>query len=461
MANPLRLPFDFPPNGTPTTHQLQANFNALLKFVQDLNDGVEALGNLLVDTLTTTSTATIGGALTASGAATVAGALNANGTATVAGALTANTTATVAGLLTASGAATVGGALTANSATVSGALNANGTATVAGALTANSTATVAGLLTASGAATVTGALTANSTATVAGLLTASGAATVTGALTANSTATVAGLLTASGAATVAGALTAQTTATVTGALTANSTATVAGALSANGTATVAGVLTANSTSALNGAVTAGSTLTATGDITASATVKLANGSAGTPSLRFTNSGSAGLYRVGADKIGIVTNSVKVWDGDSSGNITLPVQPAFLVTMTTGGANTFGDGPAYTVDWDNETLDRSSAFNMTTNTFTAAVDGVYAFVCFLDTSSVNVSPILPTVTIVTSNQSYFNNLPAYTSASCRGLTVVYTFMDANDTAYVTIAGNSLLATKTADIDSGYFAGFLFG
>lgn len=394
MANPLKLPFDFPPNATPTTHQLQANFNALLQFVSDLNTAVISLSNLIVGTLQTTSTATIGGTLTAQAAAAITGALTASSTATVAGALTASSTATVAGALTA-----------------------QSTAALNGAVTAGSTVAATGLVTANNGVTVNNA-----------------------ALTANSTSSL------------VGAVTAGNTVTATGLVTANNGATVNNA-----------ALTANSTTALNGAATAGSTLGVTGDLTAAATVKLANGAVGTPALRFTNSGSAGLYRVSADRIGIVTNSVKTWDTDSSGNITLPVQPAFLATITSAGAgsNTFGDGPAYTVPWDTEVLDRSSAFNMTTKTFTAAVDGVYAFVVFLDTSSVNVSPVTPTVTIVTSNQSYYNNLPAYTTATCRGLSVVYTFMDANDTCSATIAGNSLLGTKTADIDFGYFAGFLFG
>lgn len=78
MANPLKLPFDFAPNATPPTHQLQANFNALLQFVQDLNDAVISLSNLLVGTLQTTSTATIGGALAANSTAIVTGVLTAS-----------------------------------------------------------------------------------------------------------------------------------------------------------------------------------------------------------------------------------------------------------------------------------------------------------------------------------------------------------------------------------------------
>jgi hypothetical protein len=171
MANPLQLPFEFPPNATPTTHQLQANFNALLAFVQNLNDGVTALTNLLVSTLTTTSTATIGGALMASAAATVTGAL------------VANSTATIAGALTASGAATVTGALVANS---TAALN--GATSVGGVLTASSTVTSTGLVTANNGVTVNNAaLTANSTSTLNGATTVGSTLGVTGDLTSSAT----------------------------------------------------------------------------------------------------------------------------------------------------------------------------------------------------------------------------------------------------------------------------------
>lgn len=64
MANPLKLPFDFPPNAKPTTHQLQANFDALLQFVQNLNDGVTSLTNLLVTNFEATGTAEVDGAIT-------------------------------------------------------------------------------------------------------------------------------------------------------------------------------------------------------------------------------------------------------------------------------------------------------------------------------------------------------------------------------------------------------------
>jgi hypothetical protein len=151
MANPLKLPFDFPPNTTPPTHMLQANFAALLKFVDDLNTGVQALTNLLVTTLQTTSTATIGGLLTASGAATVAGALTAQSTAVVTGALTANSTATVSGALTAQSTVAATGLVTANNGVTvnNAALTANSTSSLVGAVTAGSTLAATGNITAS------------------------------------------------------------------------------------------------------------------------------------------------------------------------------------------------------------------------------------------------------------------------------------------------------------------------
>jgi C1q domain len=48
MTNPLQLPFDFATNSLPPTQQLQANFNALLQFVQDLNDAVISLNNIYI-----------------------------------------------------------------------------------------------------------------------------------------------------------------------------------------------------------------------------------------------------------------------------------------------------------------------------------------------------------------------------------------------------------------------------
>jgi len=387
-TNPLKLPFDFPPNTKPTTHQLQANFDALLQFVSDLNTAVISLSNLIVGTLQTTSTASIGGALTAHGTAAVTGALTAASTATVAGALVAQSTAAITGALTA-----------------------QSTAALNGAVIAGSTVAATGLVTANNGVTVNNAA-----------LTANSISTLNGAVTHGSTTTATGLVTAN-----------------------------------NGVTVNTGALTANATSSLVGAVTAGSTLGVTGNINAASQVNLSDSAL---ALSFTSSPTMGLQKVASNRMGVYTSSTKGWDLDANGNITLPIQPAFLETITSG-TNNFGDGPAYTVVWTTEVLDRSNSFNLGTSIFTAPVAGVYAFVCFLDTSSVNVSPTTPTVTIVTTGQSYYNNLPAYTTATCRGLSVAYTQMSAGDTAKVTIAGNSLLGTKTAGITFGYFAGFLFG
>lgn len=90
MANPLKLPFEFPPKGKAENAEVKANFEALLQFVQNLNDAVISLTNLLVGTLETTGTAEIGGALTASSTVDVTGALTASSTIEADGDILAN-----------------------------------------------------------------------------------------------------------------------------------------------------------------------------------------------------------------------------------------------------------------------------------------------------------------------------------------------------------------------------------
>ncbi len=103
MANPLKLPFEFPPNGKAENAEVKANFEALLQFVQNLNDAVISLTNLVVGTLETTGPAEIGGALTANSTATITstlvanGAIDANSTSDFSGAVVMNSTAQVVG----------------------------------------------------------------------------------------------------------------------------------------------------------------------------------------------------------------------------------------------------------------------------------------------------------------------------------------------------------------------------
>lgn len=405
--NPLKLPFDFPPNTKPTTHQIQKNFEALLKFVSDLNTAVISLSNLIVGTLQTTSTATIGGTLTAQAAATVSGALTANSTAALNGAVTAASTLGVTGAVTANNGVTVNNAaLVANAA-----LTANSTAALNGAVTAGSTIAATGLVTANNGVTVNNA-----------------------ALTANSTSAL------------NGAVTAGSTVAATGLVTANNGVTVNNA-----------ALTANSTSALNGAVTAGSTLGVTGDVTASSKVKIADGAVNAPSLTFTSSGAMGLYKVATNSLAITTSSTQAVNVDASGNILQPTQPSFLVSRAAalGNAQT---GDVDPMSFPTEAYDIGG--NFTSNVFTAPVTGKYFFAY-----SVNIGPRAGTpatffrVKLSTSNGIFtdFHEAPVVDESYSASIVCD---MDSGDTAKVVVDVALGTTTWSSEVDAlSYFTGTL--
>lgn len=133
--------------------------------------------------------------------------------------------------------------------------------------------------------------------------------------------------------------------------------------------------------------------------------------------------------------------------DTSGNVTQPNQPSFLVTDGNGATDVTGDGTTYTELWPTEVYDQGGDF--ASNTFTAPVAGRY-----LLTAQVRLLNILSTHTvrilsIITSNRSY-NNTSEYTLAEARRpLSVsVIADMDANDTATVEIRVDG--STKTVDV-----------
>ena len=87
-------------------------------------------------------------------------------------------------------------------------------------------------------------------------------------------------------------------------------------------------------------------LTTTGTITAGSTLYLPDGSASSPALTFTNDTNTGLYRLGADKIGLITGGVATQGItiDSSGNVGIGTTgPGYLLTLQgTNSVATVGD-----------------------------------------------------------------------------------------------------------------------
>jgi hypothetical protein len=96
------------------------------------------------------------------------------------------------------------------------------------------------------------------------------------------------------------------------------------------------------------------------------------------------------YRIGVDDS--AGDSFKISQGgalgtndqyimDSAGQITLPLQPAFLVYLNGSPTNVTGNSVAYTIAYDAEVYDIGNNFSSTT--FTAPVAGLYHFVLSIE------------------------------------------------------------------------------
>lgn len=68
----------------------------------------------------------------------------------------------------------------------------------------------------------------------------------------------------------------------------------------------------------------------------------------------------------------------VWRMTTSGQRTMPLQPAFKATLSATVNNVTGDGTAYTIIYDIVNFDQGSNYNNATGIFTAPVTGKYLF-----------------------------------------------------------------------------------
>ena len=138
--------------------------------------------------------------------------------------------------------------------------------------------------------------------------------------------------------------------------------------------------------------------------------------------------------------------------DANGQITKPLQPAFLA-ISNAENNVTGNGTVYTMLWEkSEPIDQNADF--ASGTFTAPVTGTYMFGVNMQMNSMS-GMSYGTLKLVTSNRTYTHDTGAGVDGSEEGYTQ-YADMDASDTAYVTIAVGGL-GGDTADIgvDSNFF------
>lgn len=141
---------------------------------------------------------------------------------------------------------------------------------------------------------------------------------------------------------------------------------------------------------------------------------------------------------------------------TTGEITYPLQPAFLAYVNTTITNVTGNGTEYTIIFDTEVYDQGADFNLGTSTFTAPVTGKYLinFSCLVTgTTTCNAA----NMRIVTSNRTYNQSQhlsPGSTTATA-GTISVLADMDAADICTFTVT------TSGAGSDVGDVSGTTSG
>lgn len=151
---------------------------------------------------------------------------------------------------------------------------------------------------------------------------------------------------------------------------------------------------------------------------------------------------------------------------SAGEVTMPLQPAFLAYNSTTDSNVTGDSTAYTVVFDTEVFDQGGDYNNGTGVFTAPVTGRYRLTARVLTSGMAAAHTVHNVLIKTSNRDYsfqdtFTSSPFISSRQFEINALCD--MDAGDTAYVIvdIQGGTKVAGVYGNASSTYtmFAGEL--
>lgn len=196
------------------------------------------------------------------------------------------------------------------------------------------------------------------------------------------------------------------------------------------------------------------------------TVNIATGGAAkVVTVGSTNGASSLALQTGTADFSLASATGTIISALDTGEMTFPLQSAFLGYIATSDLNRTGTGTTYTIGTNTaftEVFDQNSDFN-TNGTFTAPVTGRYMLSAqvTLTGCTVNTGSVL---SIVTSNRTYrqtINRVAAATDIS-NSLTVLAD-MDAGDTATVTIAGTGE-AGDTDDILGSatvvtYFSGHL--
>jgi len=148
--------------------------------------------------------------------------------------------------------------------------------------------------------------------------------------------------------------------------------------------------------------------------------------------------------------------------DSTGTVTMPLQPAFLVELS-GVQSDIAINTSVVCLFNTERFDQNSDFNTSNYTFTAPTVGKYQLNTYLRLQNVDSGAGYYHIYLITSNRVYFDIIqPVFTAdVTYMNMAVnVLADMDANDTAKVHI----YQASGTQQTDLGYnndshFSGYL--
>lgn len=186
---------------------------------------------------------------------------------------------------------------------------------------------------------------------------------------------------------------------------------------------------------------------------AASTVNVGTGAgAKTVTVGSTNTTSSLDLKYGTSDFTIASATGTVISALDTGEVTMPIQPAFFAYLATTVTNVTGDGTFYTIIFDTEVYDQSSDFNLGTSQFVAPVTGRYHFACGVGFLELGAAFTDGRIRVSTSNRIYQIDRSNYGAIQTGGVLIAgnnfYADMDAGDTAVLTAyVGGS---TKTIDI-----------
>lgn len=138
----------------------------------------------------------------------------------------------------------------------------------------------------------------------------------------------------------------------------------------------------------------------------------------------------------------------VWKANTTGEITMPLQPAFFAYLAATATNKTGNGASYTLGTDalTEVYDQGSDFN-TNGTFTAPVTGIYDLRAQITLTGTTIATSF-VISIVTTGRTYISTFTRAALSTDQTVAIsALAQMTAADTATVTIVASG----EAADTD----------